>query len=249
MANPSSKIGAAVNGNEPLLQRWTEGSCPIAIPHPSTGVSSHRRLARLVSKQPACEGPVATSRWAIRPRLPKSNKEYVLINLRGLPILCGQHVACSPTPGSGDTRQGTIWSPRMREFPAFCLIILQSALLLSVPAASHAQEATPIPAPGGIGAYFTEDVPRLPPVGQDPAVPPFVNPGTLMPDQAEGAGARVQCRQALGTTIPHPVSAWGCRAWMDRGAEGRFGTQQSGFPVPRSRAKMRNGGLSGRICR
>jgi len=29
---------------------------------PSIGVSSHRRLARLVSMQPACEGPVATSR-------------------------------------------------------------------------------------------------------------------------------------------------------------------------------------------
>ena len=104
--------------------------------------------------QPACEGPVATSRWAARPRLPKSNREYVLIKLRGLPILCGQHVACSPTPGSGDTRQATIWSPRMRKFPAFCLAILQSALLLSVPAASHAQEASPIPAPGGIGPYF-----------------------------------------------------------------------------------------------
>ena len=72
----------------------------------------------------------------------------------------------------------------MCKFPAFCLAILQSALLLSVPAASHAQQAVPIPVPGGIGSYF--DVTGLPPVGQDSAVPPFLNPGTATPNQVEG---------------------------------------------------------------
>jgi hypothetical protein len=71
----------------------------------------------------------------------------------------------------------------MRKFPAFCLAILQSALLLSVPAASHAQQAVPIPVPGGIGSYF--DVTGLPPVGQDSAVPPLLNPGTATPNQVE----------------------------------------------------------------
>ncbi|MEI8375183.1 MAG: DUF6268 family outer membrane beta-barrel protein [Planctomycetota bacterium] len=70
----------------------------------------------------------------------------------------------------------------MRKFPGFYLAILQSALLLSVPTASHAQEAVAIPAPGGIGPYFTEDVPRLPPVGQDSVAPPDLIPGTASRD-------------------------------------------------------------------
>jgi hypothetical protein len=66
--------------------------------------------------QPACEGPVALARVvsilsiaAIEPETRLDESEIFAYPVR-------QHVACSPTPGSGDTRRATIWSPLCADF-------------------------------------------------------------------------------------------------------------------------------------
>ena len=133
----------------------------------------------------------------------------------------------------------------MRKFPAFCLAMLQSALLLSVPAASHAQEASPIPAPGSIGPYFTEDVPRLPPVGQDSAEPPFLNSGTLMPDQAGSAGAPGAMPPGPGHNGPSPGLGMGMPGMDGPGGGGPFRYSAIWFPSASVQGQDAKWGLVG----
>ena len=73
----------------------------------------------------------------------------------------------------------------MRNLPAPWPAILQLALLLSVTAASDAQEPAAALASGSI-ADPTEDILRLPPVDSEPAGSSFSIPGTATPDQEEG---------------------------------------------------------------